>query len=207
MYDENFKLALNVFDEVLDRLATRARLEKNKNKDNCKCIGITLNPVNGNHEAFDLYEIEKDLEPTNRVADCCCGSGANRDKFINILDDIKSVIFNAPATSVTFKDGTKVCVKASKGDTFNKETGLVYAIVKRLYANDVEEKTGYLRSRGLGEKINQIVADGFDQKEQERERRAKRKAKLEAKKNKEADEAGEKAAKEAVEKVLGKENG
>ena len=92
----------------------------------------------------------------------------------------------------------KVCVKACKKDTFNKETGLIYAIIKRLYANDVEKKTGYLRSTGLGEKISKLLAKATDQKEAERERRRAKKA---AKKAQEANEAGEKAAEEAVEKV------
>lgn len=122
----------------------------------------------------------------------------------DILDDIKQVIFNDPATIVTFKDGTKVCVKACEQDGFNKETGLIYAIVKRLYANDVDEN-GYLKSRGLGEKIGKIVANAFDQKEQERIQRQKRKDKKaeSAKKGKAANEAGEKSEKESVKKVHG----
>ena len=86
-------------------------------------------------------------------------------KFSDVLNDVKEVIFNDPATIVTFSDGSKVCVKACSKDTFNKETGLIYAIVKRLYADDVEKKTGYLRSVGLGEKISKLVANATDQQE------------------------------------------
>ena len=113
-----------------------------------------------------------------------CGCKTKPDmKFKDILNDVKSVIFNDPATIVTFSDGSKVCVKACSKDTFNKETGLIYAIIKRLYANEIEKSTGYLRSSGLGEKITKIVNNAVDQKERERERRRKQKEK-QAKKEK-----------------------
>lgn len=180
MYVENLNTALNAFDSVLDYLAEHAKSGK----------AITINPIDGATQTMPVYR-----------GGCNCGESKPRKiGRLDILDDIDQVIYNDPATIVTFKDGTKVCVKASKGDTFNKETGLIYAIVKRLYANDVDEKTGYLCSRGLGEKINKIVAGSFDQKEQEKERRAKRKAK-QAKKEAKANESGEKTAKEAVDKV------
>lgn len=47
---------------------------------------------------------------------------------------IKSVIFNDPATIVFWKDGTKTVVKA-QNEPFDKEKGLSMAIVKRLYGN------------------------------------------------------------------------
>lgn len=185
MYVENLNTALNAFDSVLDYLAEEASRKGGSN-------AVTVNPVSGQVQTMPVYR-----------GGCNCGeSKPGKIGRLDILDDIDQVIYNDPATIVTFKDGTKVCVKASKGDTFNKETGLVYAVVKRLYANDVDDG-GYLRSRGLGEKINKIVSGSFDQKEQEKERRAKRKAKQAKKeaKAKKADEAGEKTAKEAVDKV------
>lgn len=146
----------------------------------------------------------------------CGKSTSSKPSLRNILDDVKHVIYNDPATIVTFSDGTTVCVKACEKDKFSKETGLIYAIVKRLYANDIEEKTNYLLSRGLGEKISKIVDNAVDQKELERQRRAKRKAKAEKKaaleaekaaKAKLANEVSEKAAKEAVEQIYNDEKG
>ena len=119
-----------------------------------------------------------------------CGCKTKTDmKFKDILNDVKSVIFNDPATIVTFSDGSKVCVKACSKDTFNKETGLIYAIIKRLYANEIEKSTGYLRSAGLGEKITKIVNNAADQKERERERRRKQKEKQAKKEKAEAEKA------------------
>lgn len=137
---------------------------------------------------------------------CTCTGRATEVKFKDILDDVESVIFNEPATIVTFSDGSKVCVKACAKDTFNKETGLIYAIIKRLYANEMEKKTGYLRASGLGEKITKILGKAIDQKEKERERRRKQKEKqakkekanVEAEKDNLANEVSEQASKEVV---------
>lgn len=184
---KELNMALGIFDEILDNLASRRR----ENVSATTWIDTNFS------------------EPKYIIK-----SASTTDMFNNILDDIDHIIYNDPATIVTFKDGSKVCVKASKGDTFNKETGLVYAIVKRLYANDIDSDTGYFKSKGLGEKINNLVKNAVDQKEIERQRRAKQKAKKakkeadakakEAKeKEKEANEAGENAAKNAVDQVYG----
>lgn len=125
-----------------------------------------------------VYDTNKTnrMYPSTSDRTCSCGCETKPDmKFKDILNDVKSVIFNEPATIVTFSDGSKVCVKACSKDTFNKETGLIYAIIKRLYANEIEKSTGYLRSSGLGEKIAKIVNNAVDQKEMERERRRKEK--------------------------------
>ena len=142
MYMNYFIRALDSFGMELERLA------KNKNT-------ITIKYDNS--------------EPCTCDCACSCNKDDNAlkdydaDITSDILDDIKQVIFNDPATIVTFSDGTKVCVKANENDKFSKEVGLMYALVKRLYANDVDEN-GYLKSTGLGEKINKIIKNAVDQK-------------------------------------------
>ena len=134
-------------------------------------------PVYDTNKTTGMYPSTSDRN-CNCGDSCGCGGKTKPDmKFKDILNDVKSVIFNEPATIVTFSDGSKVCVKACSKDTFNKETGLIYAIIKRLYANEIEKGTGYLRSSGLGEKITKIVNNAVDQKERERERRRKQKEK------------------------------
>lgn len=49
---------------------------------------------------------------------------------------IKRVIYNNPATVVYWTDGTKTVVKCQSGDTFSEETGLMAAMLKRIYGND-----------------------------------------------------------------------
>ena len=138
------------------------------------CI-TTTDTVYDTNKTTGMYPSTSDRN-CNCGDSCCCGGKTKPDmKFKDILNDVKSVIFNDPATIVTFSDGSKVCVKACSKDTFNKETGLIYAIIKRLYANEIEKSTGYLRSSGLGEKIAKIVNNAVDQKEMERERRRKEK--------------------------------
>lgn len=99
----------------------------------------------------------------------------------NILDDIERVIFNEPATVIIFKDGSKVQVKACSKDPFSKENGIRNALLKRAFANDIDDN-GYMTSRGLGERIEKILREkSVDQKEVA-ERKAKEKAEKNAKK-------------------------
>ena len=139
MYMNDFIRALDAFDMELERLA------KNKNT-----IAIK-------------YDNSTPCTCSCNKNDNASNNDDDSDNTSDILDDIKQVIFNDPATIVTFSDGTKVCVKANENDKFSKEVGLMYALVKRLYANDVDEN-GYLKSTGLGEKINKIIKNAVDQK-------------------------------------------
>lgn len=152
----DFIRALDAFDSELDHIA------KNKNTITIKYDNST--PCTCSCDKDD-----------NALKDYDYGTS-------NILDDIKQVIFNDPATIVTFSDGTKVCVKANENDKFSKEIGLMYALVKRLYANDVDEN-GYLKSTGLGEKINKIIKNAVDQKKIESDKK-KKLAEKKQKKNK-----------------------
>lgn len=158
MYMNDFIRALDAFDMELERLA------KNKNTITIKYDNSTPGTCSCN---------KNDNAPNN---------DDDSDNTSDILDDIKQVIFNDPATIVTFSDGTKVCVKANENDKFSKEVGLMYALVKRLYANDVDEN-GYLKSTGLGEKINKIIKNAVDQKKIESDKK-KRLAEKKQKKNK-----------------------
>ena len=193
MYTKNLEMAMGLFDEILDELARAARTKMDNGKG---CVGVSINPIDGSRQLTEMIE----NKPT---CSCSCKS-SNSMMFKDIIDDIDSVIFNDPATIVTFKDGSKVCVKACEKDTFSKEAGLMYAIVKRLYANDIDEN-GYLKSTGLGADINRIINDAFDQKKAEADKRAKLRAKAKAKEAKAkeqlANEVSEKAAKEACEQV------
>ena len=141
MYIDNFKQALNAFDNVLDSLS------------------------NGEYV----------IAPTTTAI---CTKNFNAT---NILDDIERVIFNEPATVIIFKDGSKVQVKACSKDPFSKENGIRNALLKRAFANDIDEN-GYMTSRGLGERIEKILREkSVDQKEVA-ERKAKEKAEKNAKK-------------------------
>lgn len=195
MYNKNLEMAVGLVDDIFNELAHFAK----ETMDNGKgYVGFTISPLDGSRQLTKVIE--------NKPS-CTCTCKSNSLRFKDIMDDIDSVIFNDPATIVTFKDGSKVCVKACEKDTFTKEAGLMYALVKRLYANDIDDN-GYLRSKGLGEKINKVIEGAFDQKKAEADKRAKLRAKAKAKeakaKEKLANEVSEQAAKEAVEEIYEK---
>ena len=172
MYINNFERALNSFDEELDRLASISQIHTSESfgfhRDDPPgyAIGTATTYIPANDSCMT-----DSVSKTTTVKD-----------DMDITKDIKQVIFNDPATIVTFADGTKVCVKACANDKFSKEVGLVYALVKRLYANDVDEN-GYLKSTGLGEKINKIIKNAVDQKKIEADKK-KKLAEKKQKKNK-----------------------
>ena len=192
MYNKNLETAVGLIDDIFNELAHFATEKMDNGKG---YVGFTISPLDGSRQMTKVIE--------NKPS-CTCTCKSNSLKFKDILDDIDSVIFNDPATIVTFKDGTKVCVKACEKDTFTKEAGLMYALVKRLYANDIDEN-GYLRSRGLGEKIGKVIDGAYDQKKAEADKRAKQrekaKRKAEAAKANLANGVSEQAAKEAVDQI------
>lgn len=51
------------------------------------------------------------------------------------MPEIEKVIFNAPATIVKWKDGTKTVVKCGRGELWDPEKGLAMAICKRIMGN------------------------------------------------------------------------
>ena len=67
------------------------------------------------------------------------------------------------ATVVFFDDGTRTIVRRMDGDEDNKETALLYAIAKRLFATEVS-LAGEVTSWGLGRKIQEVVANATWQK-------------------------------------------
>ena len=178
MYAEGLRGAIEDSIGIVDGIFNEAVQLARKLDNGRGCVGISINPLDGSSQFTKVIE--------NKPCTCSCKSRTL--KFKNILDDIESVIFNDPATIVTFKDGTKVCVKACEKDTFTKEAGLMYALVKRLYANDIDEN-GYLRSKGLGEKIGKVIEGAYDQKKAEADKRAKQREK--AKRKEEAAKAKE----------------
>ena len=68
------------------------------------------------------------------------------------------------ATIVFFEDGTRTIVRRMDGDADNKETALLYALLKRLYATSVDISTGEVASAGLGHMVQEVVANGIRQK-------------------------------------------
>ena len=155
-------------------------INQTQNTTNRKLMNMYIDNFNQALNAFDavldsLSNRDYVITPTTTTI-CTKNLNAN-----NILDDIERVIFNEPATVIIFKDGSKVQVKACSKDPFSKENGIRNALLKRAFANDIDEN-GYMTSRGLGERIEKILREkSVDQKEVA-ERKAKEKAEKNAKK-------------------------
>lgn len=52
-----------------------------------------------------------------------------------ILNNIKDVIYNNPATIILWSDGTKTVVKCQPCDIYNPEIGLTMCVLKKLCCN------------------------------------------------------------------------
>lgn len=91
-------------------------------------------------------------------------------KLPSKFPEVRRVIFNDNVTVVFFDDDSKVIVKKSKGDKYDKEHAVVYAIIKRLWGEVNPDKT--VSSNGFMQKLKRIVKAG---EEPQKARKAKSK--------------------------------
>lgn len=126
----------------------------------------------GSEESMNY--INNDLEETKNMNNYVYyGSRANRGTYVkygNIgLPAIEKVIFNAPATIVLWKDGTKTVVKA-ENEWFDPEKGLAMAIAKKAmgnkgnYFNEIKKWTEPYKAEQAWEgnfEVDVDVADAF----------------------------------------------
>lgn len=80
---------------------------------------------------------ERDAEIMKEIYDYtkCYKNVIFKDKS---LPKIKKVIFNAPATIVIWRDGTKTVVKCQEGETYDKEKGLALCVAKKALGNNYD---------------------------------------------------------------------
>lgn len=93
--------------------------------DTLDILDDVLNIILGDGEDFHSAFTEK------AKCDKTCGCKEKAKEKITI----KNVIFNNPATIVIWSDDVKTVVKCQKGDTYDKEKGLMACIAKRAYGN------------------------------------------------------------------------
>jgi len=53
--------------------------------------------------------------------------------FLHATPEPESIIYNAPRTIVNWTDGTKTVVKCKEGEPFDKYTGFLAALAKKVY--------------------------------------------------------------------------
>ena len=74
------------------------------------------------------------------------------------IPTIRKVIANDPKTIVLFTDGTKSIVSLSSMDTYNLETAILYAVVKRIYGK-VDPKTKEAKYPNFGNILKKITTE------------------------------------------------
>ena len=94
---------------------------------------------------------------------------------------ISRVTYSGDTTVVFFTDGTKTTVKRSGADKYDRQTAIVYALIKRLFGKigryDAKTKKFYeneIDGNGLGTKLEKLAAAGFDQDEEKRTAKARK---------------------------------
>ena len=94
-------------------------------------VKTALNSIYG----IDYVSSVETLTETMKRLNKCQPIGKKDVQKSEMLNKIKNVIFNKPATIVPWADGTKTVVKCENED-FDPEKGLAMAIVKKTMANN-----------------------------------------------------------------------
>ena len=98
------------------------------------------------------------------------------------MPNVRHIVYHNPAIKVYFSDGTWVLLKATNGDVFDKERGLVYALVKRMMGTP-DPVTHEVKGGGYMSAIRRMVDSATDQiknREEKEKARAEKKARLDA---------------------------
>ena len=104
-------------------------------------------------------------------------------KYIPTMPEIpiSRVTYSGDTTVVFFTDGTKTTVKCSSNDTYDRQTAIVYALVKRMFGKigryDSKTKKFYeneIDGNGFGTKLEKIAAAGFNQDEEKQTLKARK---------------------------------
>lgn len=74
------------------------------------------------------------------------------------IPTIRKVIAKDPKTIVLFTDGTKSIVSLSSMDTYNLETAILYAVIKRIYGK-VDLKTKEAKYPNFGKILKKITTE------------------------------------------------
>ena len=130
----------------------------------------------------DFKELLKTLFPTIVGADFTNEVSKTKEYFPTMPEiPISRVTYSGDTTVVFFTDGTKTTVKCSSNDKYDRQTAIVYALMKRIFGKigryDSKTKKFYeneIDGNGLGTKLEKIAAAGFDQDEEKRTAKARK---------------------------------
>ena len=138
--------------------------------------------VNEVYTSPEFKELFKMLFPTIIGADFNNEVPKTKEYFPTMPEiPISRVTYSGDTTVVFFTDGTKTTVKRSGADKYDRQTAIVYALVKRIFGKigryDSKTKKFYeneIDGNGLGTKLEKLAAAGFDQDEEKRTAKARK---------------------------------
>lgn len=96
----------------------------------------------------------------------------------SFMPNVERIIYNDPVIKVYFVDGTWVLLKTTQGDMFDKERGLVYALVKRMMGTP-DPITHEVKGCGYMSALHHMIDSATDQKKNREEKEKEKAAKKE----------------------------
>lgn len=132
----------------------------------------------------DLPENDDDLcEGDCNGCEHRCDGTCERDELYSELaynlPEIDRVIFNDPATIIYWYDGTKTVVRCGKGETFERYTGFMAAVCKKLFGSTDAAKR-LMDDLDVGLVKEKVALEKKSQKEYNRKKNEEQHAKAEA---------------------------
>ena len=91
----------------------------------------------------------------------------------SFMPNVERIVYSDPAVKVWFADGTWVLLKTTSGDTFDKERGLVYALVKRMMGTP-DPVTHEVKGGGYMGALHRMIESATDQKRSREEKEKSR---------------------------------
>ena len=122
---------MSIFCEMKIPVDTLGNIPELRLSKNIPEVKTALNSIYGTDYVSSLETIAEAMERFNG----CPPVGKKDVQKSEMLNKIKNVIFNKPATIVFWADGTKTVVKCGHED-FDPEKGLAMAIVKKTMADN-----------------------------------------------------------------------
>ena len=122
---------MSIFCEMKIPVDTLGNIPELRLSKNIPEVKTALNSIYGTDYVSSLETIAEAMERFNG----CPPVGKKDVQKSEMLNKIKNVIFNKPATIVFWADGTKTVVKC-ENENFDPEKGLAMAIVKKVMADN-----------------------------------------------------------------------
>ena len=154
--------AIIIKNHAIEPYRTEIRIRKDTDLEYAHTVSMSIDPKDipdGPGQSLSAFtdavfkrlvneldeEIKRDSKTPSQAMYCHCSdvTEINAKEYNKMFvkkeyptyAEIKSVIFNPPATIVFWDDGTKTVVKAQNGEHFDPEKGLSMAIAKKHFGN------------------------------------------------------------------------